>query len=134
MFKRWNIVPKSGIQSSEKSAKRAISMKMRRNKVLIHSVLLKRLWNRWKPINIYIKAKTSCGSMQGLSKWRSNFAFSIFLPLSLSFSILIRAVMVPNIFTFQFCIKKWEYTIWLIHQYFILFFFFDEVSYFSHNP
>ena len=32
--------------------------------------------------------------------------------------------MVPNIFTFQFSIKKWEYTIWLIHQYFILFFLF----------
>ena len=31
--------------------------------------------------------------------------------------------MIPSIFTFQFSIKKWEYTIWSIHQYFILFFF-----------
>ena len=31
--------------------------------------------------------------------------------------------MVPSVFTFQFSIKKWEYTIWPIHQYFILFFF-----------
>ena len=30
--------------------------------------------------------------------------------------------MVLSIFTFQFSIKKWEYTIWSIHQYFILFF------------
>ena len=30
--------------------------------------------------------------------------------------------MVPSVFTFQFSIKKWEYTIWLIRQYFILFF------------
>ena len=32
--------------------------------------------------------------------------------------------MVPNVFTFQFSIKKWEYTIWPICQYFILFYFF----------
>ena len=32
--------------------------------------------------------------------------------------------MVPSIFTFQFSIKKWEYTIWPIRQYFILFLFF----------
>ena len=88
----------------------------------MHSVLLKRLWNRWKPINIYIKAEISCGSVWGLAKWRSNFAFSLFLPLSLSFSILICAVMVPSIFIFQFSIKKWEYKIWSIHQYLILFF------------
>ena len=90
----------------------------------MHSVLLKRLWNRWKPINIYIKAEISCGSVWGLVKWRSNFAFSLFLPLSLSFSILICAVMVPSIFIFQFSIKKWEYKIWSIHQYLILFFLF----------
>ena len=29
--------------------------------------------------------------------------------------------MVPSVFSFQFSIKKWEYTIWTIHQYFILF-------------
>ena len=56
-----------------------------------------------------------------LAKWCSNFAFSIFLHLSLSFSISICVVMVPSNFTFQFSIKKWEYTIWPIHQYFILF-------------
>ena len=73
---------------------------------------------------VYIKVETLYGSVWGLAKWRSNFAFSIFfLPLSLSFSISICAVMVPSIFTFQFSIKKWEYTIWLIHQYFILFLF-----------
>ena len=36
--------------------------------------------------------------------------------------ILIHAVIVPSIFTFQFSIKKWKYTIWSIHQYFIYFF------------
>ena len=73
---------------------------------------------------VYIKVETLYGSVWGLAKWRSNFAFSIFfLPLSLSFSISICAVMVPSIFTFQFSIKKWEYTIWQICQYFILFFF-----------
>ena len=49
---------------------------------------------------------------------------TFFLPLSLSFSILVCAVMVPSVFTFHFSIKKWEYTIWPICQYFILFFFF----------
>ena len=79
----------------------------------------------WKSIYIYIYiyAETLCESVWILTKWCSNFAFSLyFLPLSLSFSILIRPVMVLSIFIFQFSIKKWEYIIWLIHQYFILFY------------
>ena len=44
--------------------------------------------------------------------------------VSLGFTILIWAMMVSSIFTFQFSIKKWEYTTWLIRQYFILFFLF----------
>ena len=36
-------------------------------------------------INIY-KVEISCGSAWGFAKWRSKFAFSIFLPLSLSYT------------------------------------------------